>query len=430
MPAVSIDGWARAPALFAHRGREKRGCTMIVRQFLHWVRTAPAGVRAEATGALARAFLYSDLSAEDRAAAEGAMITLIDDPSPLVRHALAEALAASPDAPHAVIHALASDQYDIAAVVLVRSPLFIDAELVDLVATGDCAHQAAIAARAPLQCAVAAAIAEVGAAEACLIAIENPHADFAPSSIDRIVERFGHLGAIREALFARPDLPLPARQALVRVLSRRLADFVTDCAWLGRERAEEVMREACEKAAVTIASLGEDARPLIRHLRVSGQLTAGLVLRALLSGNMAMFEDALAELSALPLARVRALVHGRGSAGFRAVFEKAGLPGTTYVAFREALAAIREAEGNGEFIGAGGGESDGAAGGVGVASRLKRRMVERVLTSCERADLGDIEPLLILLRRFAAEAAREDARIYCEQLVSGDTELAEYERAA
>ena len=297
---------------------------MIVRQFLHWVRTAPAGERAEATGALARAFLYSDLSAEDRAAAEGAMITLIDDPSPLVRHALADALAASADAPHAVIHALASDQFDIAALVLARSPLLIDAELVDLVAVGDCPRQAAIAARAPLQCAVAAAIAEVGAAEACLIAIENPHADIAPSSIDRIVERFGHLGAIREALFARPDLPLAARQALVRMLSRRLADFVSERAWLGRERADAVMREACEKAAVTIASLGEDARPLIRHLRVSGQLTAGLVLRALLSGNMAMFEDALAELSALPLARVQALVHDRGSAGFRAVFEKAG----------------------------------------------------------------------------------------------------------
>jgi uncharacterized protein (DUF2336 family) len=400
---------------------------MIVRQFLHWVRTAPAGVRAEATGALARAFLYSDLSAEDRAAAEGAMITLTDDPSPLVRHALADALAGSPDAPHAVIHALASDQSDIAAVVLARSPLFIDAELVDLAAIGGCPQQGAIAARAPLQCAVAAAIAEVGTAEACLIAIENPQADIAPSSIDRIVERFGHLGAIREALFARPDLPLAARQALVRILSRQLTDFVADRAWLARERAEEVMREACEKAAVTIASRGEDARPLIRHLRVSGQLTAGLVLRALLSGNVAMFEDALAELSELPLARVQALVHDRGSAGFRAVFDKAGLPGRTYVAFREALAAIQEAEGSGQFIGARGDEIDGAAGG---ASRLKRRMVERVLTSCERADLGDIEPLLILLRRFAAEAAREDARIYCEELVSGAPELAEYEHAA
>ena len=35
---------------------------MIVRQFLHWVRTAAASERAEATGALARAYLFSDLS--------------------------------------------------------------------------------------------------------------------------------------------------------------------------------------------------------------------------------------------------------------------------------------------------------------------------------------------------------------------------------
>ena len=38
---------------------------MIVRQFLSWVRTAPAGERAEATRALARAYLISDLSKDD-----------------------------------------------------------------------------------------------------------------------------------------------------------------------------------------------------------------------------------------------------------------------------------------------------------------------------------------------------------------------------
>ena len=68
---------------------------MIVRQFLHWLRTAPPGERAEATSALARAYLYSDLSDSDRAAAEGAMIMLLDDPSPLVRQALAAVFAAS-----------------------------------------------------------------------------------------------------------------------------------------------------------------------------------------------------------------------------------------------------------------------------------------------------------------------------------------------
>ena len=32
---------------------------------------------------------------------------------------------------------------------------------------------------------------------------------------------------------------------------------------------------------------------------------------------------------------------------------------------------------------------------------------------------GDIEPLLMLLRRFATEAAREEARMFCEELVDG-----------
>jgi uncharacterized protein (DUF2336 family) len=380
---------------------------MIIRRFLHWVRTASAGERAEATSALARAYLYSGLSPDDRDAAEDAMITLLDDPSPLVRRALAEVLAASPDAPHAVIHALASDHCDIAAVVLARSPLLIDADLVDLAATRDGTLQAAIAARAPLQRAVAAAVAEIGSAEACLVAIENPYADVAPSSIARIIDRFGHLGAIRESLLARPDLPLAARQSLVRQLSGALADFVADRAWLARDRAEEVGREACEKATIAIAALhpDDDTRALIRHLRVSGQLTAGLMLRALLSGNMAMFEDALAELTGLPLRRVQALVHDCGDAGFRVVFEKAGLPASTYVGFREVLTAVREAHHNGEFFDVG---------------RLKRPMVERALTSCERCDLGDIEPLMILLRRFATEAANEDARINCEQLVAED----------
>jgi uncharacterized protein (DUF2336 family) len=387
---------------------------MIVRHFLHWVRTAPAGERAEATGALARSYLYSDLTEQDRAAAEGAMIMLLDDPSPLVRRALAEALAGSADAPHAVIHALASDHADIATLVLARSPLLIDAELVNVIASGACDLQTAIASRAPLQSAVAAAIAEVGAPEACLVALENPHAAFAPASFDRLVTRFGRVGAILEAMFARADLPMAARHLLMGMLSSLLADFVVDREWLTRSRADQVTRDARDRGTVTIAALGPDpdTRPLVRHLRASGQLTAGLVLRALLSGHVAMFEEVLAELSGLPLARVRALVHGRGAAGFRAVYEKAGMPSSVFPAFREAVTALAE------------GSSEEA-----VSSRLKRQVVERVLAQCEHADVADIEPLLILLRRYAAEAAREDARAYCEELVA-DERFAGRDRAA
>ena len=79
---------------------------MIVQQFLRWMTDAPTERRADATSALARAYLYSDLSDDDRDAAEAAMMILLDDPSPTVRRALAEALARSPDAPREVILAL------------------------------------------------------------------------------------------------------------------------------------------------------------------------------------------------------------------------------------------------------------------------------------------------------------------------------------
>jgi hypothetical protein len=45
-------------------------------------------------------------------------------------------------------------------------------------------------------------------------------------------------------------------------------------------------------------------------------------------------------------------------------------------------------------------------------------MVERVLTSCAGLTAPDIEPLLTLLRRYATEAAREEARMFCDELVT------------
>ena len=42
---------------------------------------------------MARAWLISDLTEEDRAAAEGALLMQLDDASPLVRQAMAEVFA-------------------------------------------------------------------------------------------------------------------------------------------------------------------------------------------------------------------------------------------------------------------------------------------------------------------------------------------------
>jgi uncharacterized protein (DUF2336 family) len=390
---------------------------MIVRQFLDGIRAASAAQRVEAAGALARAYLHSDLSADDAAAAEGAMLMLLDDPSPLVRRALADALAASPNAPPAVVLALAADQPQIASPVLALSPLFVDADLVDAVATGTAAVQAAVASRCGLPRSVAGALAEVGTEDACLALVENATAEIAPLSIDRIVVRFGHVAVMREALLAREDIAPSTRLALVAKVSEMLVGFVAKRRWLDAERAQRIAREACEKATVTVAAETPDSQisQLIHHLRASGQLTAGLILRALLSGNVALFEEALAELSELPLRRVGTLIHYGSGASLRALFDRAGLPPSTYPAFQQAIEAMRE----GDLISEGGG-----------SARLKRRMIERVLTGCENEALDELAPLLTLLRRFATEAAREEARLLCDDMADENFAAEEQSRAA
>lgn len=390
---------------------------MIVRQFISWVRTAPAGERAEATRSLARAWLISNLSEDDRAAAEGALLMLLDDPSPLVRQAMAEVFAGSAHAPATIVRALSLDQSSVALPILEHSPLLIDADLVDLVATGNSETQCAIARRVHLPASVCAAIAEVGSPAASLELIENPHAVLAPFSWDRIVERHGHLAAIRESMLGLDDLPPATRLALIAKLSDTLAQFVVARRWLSSDRAERIVVEARDRSAVNLAtrSRGDETGQLVSHLRATGQLTAGLILRALLSGNLELFERALVELSGLPSQRVAALLYDRGGASLDALLTRAGLPSSTFPAFRAALDATNEI---------------GFVGTIDGAARLRRRMVERVLTRCE-SDPDVSEPLLILLRRFATESAREEARVFCDQLVADVIDIApEHQRIA
>jgi uncharacterized protein (DUF2336 family) len=206
---------------------------------------------------------------------------------------------------------------------------------------------------------------------------------------------------------ARADLPMATRQALLSKLSQMLAGFVAGRQWLGPEHAEDAAREACEKATVALAADTpyEEVGHLVQHLRQSGQLTAGMILRALLSGNVVLFEEALAELSGVPIDRVTSYIHDRNISGLSALYRKAGLPDLAYPAFRAAIAAMRE----GALI--------GERGGV---ARLKRRMVERVLSACAAERGRDLASLLALLRRFAVEAAREEARMFCDDLVAND----------
>jgi uncharacterized protein (DUF2336 family) len=368
---------------------------MIIKRFLLWSRTAPPVQRAAAVGALCHAYVAGELEPDDCFEAETAMTAMLDNASPLVRRALAEALAEAPEAPRHVVLGLASDQSDIAAVVLARSPLLGDPDLVDCVAIGDDLVRIAVAGRPEVSAAVSGALAEIGGAEPVTALLGNPRATICEGSLARIVERLGSDGTVREALLARRDLPLAVRQCVAHALSRSLAAFVTECGWLSPERSERATREAREKATVDIsgAARTNDLRRLVAHLRTSAQLTPALILRALLSRALPFAEAALAELSGLPLKRVSALMQDRRGSGFAALYRRAKLPDRLRPAFHAAWAATRL-----HSVGEGG------------DPRLSRAAIAHALMACASLPTRDAAAITALLRRYDLEAARDEAR--------------------
>jgi len=317
---------------------------MVISHFLRWIETARVPQRAAAAAALARAYVGCELAFEDRCAAEAALTYLLDDPSAKVRYALAEALAMHRLAPLQIIHALASDQDEIADLVLKRSPLLTDGDLIDRVAMGTDGVQRSIAGRALVSKSVAAAIAEVGCADACLMLLGNDGADIASLSFRRMGERFGALPKLREAMLADRRLPADCRHLLLVKLSAALKDTPLVVALMGRARGERVMREACVRASLTLIerTRSDEHEALVEHLRLAGELTTAFIIRVVAHGKIDFFASVLGVLAAREAARVRALLAGGRDLALSALFRSAGLPESAHSVILQALKIWRE----------------------------------------------------------------------------------------
>jgi uncharacterized protein (DUF2336 family) len=374
---------------------------MMVRKFLAWAATAPAAERASAAASLARALLERELPAEEEHEAGIALSALADDASPLVRRAIAAEIASRPDAPRQILIALAADQPDIAIPVLRFSPALADSDLIDAAIVGAADTQMAIALRDTVSAPVCAALVEVGARDALIALLDNVGACVPENALARIVERFADDAPVREALLARHDLAPRLRARLVDAAAETLRSFVVSCGWMSGERADRATREAREKGYVILASVDAGgASAMAGQLRQAGRLTAALLLRSLLSGETRLLEAALADLGGVPSGRAAAHVANYNGSAFAALYRRAGLPEALLDVFRFALHAIETAGVDDEF----------ADGG------LQRRLVETVLADCERGGASGAQPVMGLLRRFYAEAARQEAREFAAWL--------------
>lgn len=371
---------------------------MIVQHFLKWIDTARVADRAAAANALARAYIVSDLDFEDRCAAEAALTLLLDDPSPKVRLAMAEALKLSPRAPQQIVAALAADQPEVAAPLLALSPVLGDNDLIDLVAASSAAAQGLIASRARVSMALSAAIAEVGEPDACVALLHNPGAEIASVSFRRIAERQGGLAPVREALVTHPALPSETRHALVISLGEVLTTSPLVTALMGKARAERLMREACTRASLTLidGTRQVEFAALVEHLRMRGDLTTGFLVRVIAHGKIDFFGAALVALSGQPESRVRALLSGGRDTALSALFRAAKLPAGTHASVLRALSVWREVA-RGKRV----------AGAQEVSYMMLRCLQDARGEAVDPVDCGG---LANLIKSIHLEALRENAR--------------------
>ena len=371
----------------------------IVRRFLAWAQSADADARAAGARVLARAYLYSELTTSLRAEAALAMTALTDDPSVLVRRALAEALCRAHDAPRTVILALAADEPEAAAAVLQHSPVLTDADLVECVRNGDLSAHMTLARRPKLGRQAAAALVEVGQLDVVLALIANLDIDLPAELLHGVLTRFNDDARVRDALLEGASLP-PALRARIAVAAAK--DLAVEASqWMAPERAERVAREARDQA---ISAIAASCRPggraeLARALRAGGALTPALLLRSLLGGRTDLFAASMAELSGLPARRVAAFVLEPQGGGFAALARRAGLKDGVLPAFRAALAAAKTHVG----------ESRG---------ELNLKLVQTVINLCERRGDPALAKVLALLWRFAAEAAKAEAASFAREAAS------------
>ncbi len=268
---------------------------------------------------------------EDRRAGEAALFFLLDDPSPKVRLAIASAIAASTEAPRAMIHALCRDQIEVASHVVALSPLLSDGDLVDIVADTHSDVQRVVALRARVSVAVSAAIAEVADWPAICDLLENEGATIAAISLRRIVERYGENGDVRCALLARADIPCDVRHQLAMHVGEALAALPLVRSAIGDGRIARVTKDACQQATLRMVSEVEvsELPALVEHLRIQGQLTSALLMHALCQGNIDFFAAAIVTLTGQPPTRVRAILADGREATLRAMYRSAQISEAT-----------------------------------------------------------------------------------------------------
>ncbi len=338
--------------------------------------------RAHAAHKICRCIEDAELSAEERAHAEGILAIMAEDAAVLVRRALAVALKNSPKLPRDIANKLARDIETIALPVILNSPMLTDADLVEIVRTCPPSKQVAVASRETLSTTVTGAIAEHAVPEAVQRAIANDNAAFDEDGLEITLTRFAGVSSITAAMVHRNELPLAITEKLVSLVAGEAFDHLVNNHELPPQIAIDLAMGARERVSIDIieqAVRQKDIARFVQQLNLNGRLSPSLLMRGLCLGHIEFVEHAMAELAGIAHQRMWLMIHDSGPLGLKAAFDRAGLPPRLFPSFRAALDVFHSID---------------REGGVTDRMAFRKRMLERTLTLFQSVPKDDLDYLL------------------------------------
>lgn len=377
---------------------------MISQRFLQWKDGAAVSQRAAGASALGRAYLECEMDFDDRCGAEAAMTLLLDDASPKVRAALADALASSRNAPPQVIAALARDQFDIAAMVIARSPVLSDHDLEPLVATASERLHVIIARRPTLSNRLAKALARFAAPAAAVALLDNINAAICDGCLSVLVERHGEDATVRGRLLERRDLPVVLRYRLLRRASTALAQspLLALAGQGASQRAQRLTDEHVDKQLVALIDQADnDVSAFVEELRLNNDLTTTFLLRATCFGKIDFVAHVLADLSGEVPRRVTNILAQQREAPLLALLSAAGLSDGVTPIFANAIGLWRQVA-----------QGTLKAGPQEITYRLSQHLASTRSEAHSHAN----DDILVVLRSIYLETMRENARHHAQEL--------------
>jgi uncharacterized protein (DUF2336 family) len=338
--------------------------------------------RAHAAHKICRCIDEAELSAEERAHAEGIIAIMAQDAAILVRRALSVALKNSPKLPREIANRLARDIDTIALPVIMNSPVLTDGDLVEIVRASPASKQIAVASRETLSVAVTGAISAYAVSDAVERALSNDNAMFDEAGFGTALERFSDISSVTAAMVRRDVLPVSVTEKLVAIVTGELFDQLVNNHELPPQIAIDLAMGARERATIDIVEQAARQRDLgrfVQQLNLNGRLTPSLLMRSLCLGHLDFVEHAMAELGGVAHQRMWMLMHDSGPLGLKAAFDRAGLPPRLYPSFRAAVEVYHSVD------------REGVA-----QDRLtfRKRMLERTLTLFQSVPKDDLDYLL------------------------------------